>query len=139
MSRDPVHEDRPGGIFIPFDKLLEQMDKKLDSIRDELRAIHDVKLDRTVFEAFQKAYEDRHDRLVQRVATNERALENLPQVIGEFRLTQQTVAELENDKIGRDAVKAQTRYWMAGGGFVGLVVLVDLITRLVALAGGHGF
>jgi hypothetical protein len=38
---EPFHEDRPGGIFIPFDKLLEQMDKKLDAIRDELRAIHD--------------------------------------------------------------------------------------------------
>lgn len=69
MSAEDVTERQPAGIFIPYEKLLENIDSKLDRIEGKL----DQKVDSSTFDAFKITYENRHQDLHQRVL----AIENL--------------------------------------------------------------
>ena len=102
-----MHEQRAGGIFIPYDKLLANMDQKLDEIQEELRKIEQTKVDRAVFESFKGTYESKNERLAEKIVL------------------------LENDKVSRDAVRAQTRYYLAGGSLLGVIGVFNLIINLV--------
>ena len=133
-----IHEKRPEGIFIPFDKLLQQQSEKLDKILETLRDIEKSKLDIVVFDGFRISYEERHERLKTRTDTLERELLGREELIKEFRESQDKIEELEKDKAERDAIKAQNRYYLAGGGLVGLLVLVNLSVNILQVASGHG-
>lgn len=124
-----------GGIFIPYDRLLQQQSDKLDKILEELREFDRRKLDINVFESFRSSYEQRHDALktmVQDVASTAKTHDSL---IPEFRKSQNDIEALYKDKAERDAVKAQTRYYLAGGGLVGFLVVVNLAINFLQLAG----
>src|SRR6266545_2309016 len=108
MADGPLHEERTGGIFIPYDKLLQQQSDKLDKILDELRELGRVKLDVTVFDSFRSAYEQKYEVLATGVRDYTVSRDRWVPVIQEHA----------------DAIK--TLNYLAGGGLVGLLVIVNL-------------
>lgn len=96
------HEKHPAGIFIPYEKLLEQINDKLDKIADKL----DQKVEVNTFESFRSNFESRHARLEDRV-------ENL-----------------EKKDTERNAVDQYRRWIFGGGALAGALMLADIALRI---------
>lgn len=103
MAEDHAKE----GLFVPYETLFRQLNEKLDKILEKL----DGKLDKPVFDAFQKSYEARHEALSKRVST------------------------LEVDKTKRDAVTNYRAYILSGAALGGMAILFDTAAIFLRLTG----
>ena len=135
---EDFHSHGDGGIFIPYDKLLQQQSEKLDKILDTLRDIEKAKLDVAVFDSFRASYEQRHETLKEKVRAFEIDLVDRPQLIKEFREAQLELEALSKYKAEREAVQSQMRYVWTGGGLVGLLVIFNLLINAWQIATGGG-
>ena len=122
-----VGESNPRGIFIPYEKLLEQIDHKLDRIADKLEELSKSKVDSSTFDSFKNTYEQRHERLANRITEIESGIP-----AKSFKELQDTVVALDRDKVGRDAVKRTWGLILAGGGLAALAVTLQLIELIRA-------
>lgn len=134
---EKIHSEQQGGIFIPYDKLLQQQSDKLDKILDELREMDKRKLDLPVFESFRVSYEQRHELLKDELRSVRTSLTDRPELIEEFHVAQKDISDLKKYKAEREAVQAQSRYFWSGGALVGLLVLVNVAVNAWQLL-SHG-
>lgn len=120
-----IKQSNPRGIFIPYEKLLEQIDHKLDRIADKIEDLSKSKVDTSTFESFKNTYEQRHERLVGRVTEIESGIPAKA-----FKELQDTVLALDRDKVGRDAVK---RTWglILGGGVLAVIAVTLQAVELI--------
>ena len=139
-SRQQVHHEREGGIFIPYDKLLQQQSDKLDKILEELREMDRRKLDVPVFESFRVSYEQRHESLKSDLAAVVNITEARDSLIEEYKVFKKDTADrldvIETYKAEREAVQEQMRYFWTGGALVGLLVVVNLIVNAYQIISG---
>lgn len=126
---------KESGIFIPYDKLLQQQSDKLDKILDELREFDRRKLDVAVFESFRTSYEQRHETLKLKIEHVDRVQEQRAPLIQEFEDYRRDIALLKKDKAERDAVKSQMRYIYTGAGLTGALVVTNLAINVWQLMG----
>lgn len=122
-----IKESNPRGIFIPYEKLLEQIDHKLDRIADKIEDLSKSKVDSSTFDSFKNSYEQRHERLSSRVTEIESGIP-----AKSFRELQETVVILDRDKVGRDAVKKTWGLILGGGALAVLAVTLQLIELIRA-------
>lgn len=95
MPLDMSGETNPRGIFIPYEKLLEQISDKLDRVIDQLAHINKSKLDVAVFESFRTSYEQRHENLREATDGLKQELADRPQQVKEFRQLQADVEQIQ--------------------------------------------
>lgn len=141
MSDEKIHTEQSGGIFIPYDKLLQQQSDKLDKILDELREFDRRKLDIGVFDSFRNSYEQRHEVLKSSVENIDRSLIGRAEIVQDYKDFKEEASErldqMEKYRAETEAVKAQTRYYLAGGGAVGLLVIINLLINFWQLSNGR--
>lgn len=123
-------EKRNGGIFIPYDKLLQQQSDQLDKLRDEARDLDRRKLDIAVFDSFRISYEQRHEALKTLVQNDKNILQQHANLVPEFRKAQGEIEVLKKDKAEREAVESYKRWWISGAAFGGLLIVINLIINL---------
>lgn len=123
------------GIFISYDKLLQQQSDKLDKILDELREFDRRKLDIVVFDSFRTSYEQRHEVLKKVVEHIDRVQEQRAPLVDDLETARKDIIELKRDKAERDAVQAKMRYLWSGAGVAGLLMLVNLAINVWQIRG----
>lgn len=142
MAEHEIHDQREGGIFIPYDKLLQQQSDKLDKILEELREFDRRKLDVAVFDSFRNSYEQRHEALKEAVSAVSKVQEQRGPLVDEYRAwrkdTDDRLEILETYKAERIAVQEQMRYFWTGGALVGLLVVINLIVNAYQIISGGG-
>jgi hypothetical protein len=136
-----------GGIFTPWDKILERIERQYEQILLKL----DAKVDMSTFTQFVSNYETRHERLVQSaIETTKFTDERLKTIeaegqgqkaisdryVPEFLDIKVKVAELEDERLTRDAVKNDRRILYYGGGLLSLLVLMNLVINILQGASG---
>lgn len=137
----PEGQHVEGGIFTPWDKVLDRIERQYEQIIAKL----DAKVDVNTFQSFQATYEARHDRVVKMIedsanhtgahmkaidvmiAKHEQHSERyIPMIVA----MDDRIETLEKDRVTREAVKKDRRLLYAGGGVLGFMALLNFLINV---------